>query len=173
MAGFFKKLFNRITGKGAEEAVPESVEQAALPAPEEAAVEIAGSIPEVVPAPAVKSKKAAPKKLVKKTAAKKPEAKKVEARKPEAKKPDLKKADSKKREIKPEPKKAATKKVATKAAKIKKARAPEPARLTPSALRRKGSSLKAADESVVEIDSRVRGNDPLGDHETKDRKSVV
>ena len=36
MSGFFKKLFNRITGKGTEEAKPEPVEQAALPAPEPA-----------------------------------------------------------------------------------------------------------------------------------------
>jgi fused signal recognition particle receptor len=34
MAGFFKKLFNRITGKPTEEAVPAEVEQVALPAPE-------------------------------------------------------------------------------------------------------------------------------------------
>ena len=33
MAGFFKKLFNRITGKK-EEAAPQVEEQAALPAPE-------------------------------------------------------------------------------------------------------------------------------------------
>jgi fused signal recognition particle receptor len=34
MAGFFKKLFNRTTGKPTEEAVPAEVEQVALPAPE-------------------------------------------------------------------------------------------------------------------------------------------
>jgi fused signal recognition particle receptor len=34
MAGFFKKLFNRITGKPTEEVVPAEVEQVALPAPE-------------------------------------------------------------------------------------------------------------------------------------------
>ena len=34
MAGFFKKLFNRITGKPTEEAVPAEVEHVALPAPE-------------------------------------------------------------------------------------------------------------------------------------------
>ncbi len=34
MAGFFKKLFNRITGKPAEDAAPVEVEQVALPAPE-------------------------------------------------------------------------------------------------------------------------------------------
>jgi fused signal recognition particle receptor len=34
MAGFFKKLFNRITGKPTEEAAPVEVEQVALPAPE-------------------------------------------------------------------------------------------------------------------------------------------
>ena len=34
MVGFFKKLFNRITGKPTEEVTPVEVEQAALPAPE-------------------------------------------------------------------------------------------------------------------------------------------
>ena len=41
MAGFFKKLFNRIIGKPTEEAAPAEVEQVALPAPEpEIVVEI-------------------------------------------------------------------------------------------------------------------------------------
>ena len=182
MAGFFKKLFNRITGKGAEAAEPEIVEPAALFAPEEASFEITGSAAEVLPAPAVKTKKGAPKKLdVKKTAAKKPEAKKVEARKPEAKKSDFKKVELKKREIKPEAKKATAKKVATKAAEIKKVRAAEPARLTPSPQRRQERSLKASDEPVTPLAPRPprlpghsaavakkpRGNDPLGERHSQ------
>ena len=88
MAGFFKKLFNRITGRPGEEAKPEVVEQAALPAPEEVSVEIVEAVPEVLKAPAVKSKKAAPKEPEpKKVAATKPETKRVEAKKPEPKKP--------------------------------------------------------------------------------------
>ena len=54
MAGFFKKLFNRITGKPAEDvAVVEEV-QAALPAPEPE--------PEII-VPKVKAKKLEPKKV--------------------------------------------------------------------------------------------------------------
>jgi len=80
MAGFFKKLFNRITGKPTEEAAPEVVEQVALPAPapEPEAVEI------VSPPPKAKKtapQKVAPKKAVaKKAVPKKPEAKKVAAK---------------------------------------------------------------------------------------------
>ena len=87
MAGFFKKLFNRITGKPAEElAVVEDV-QVALPAP---VVEVA--------APKVKAKKAAPKKVEKtkpapkvKVKAVEPPPKKQVAKKPEPKKLELKK----------------------------------------------------------------------------------
>ena len=80
----------------AEEAQPEVVEQAALPAPAEAPAEIIEAVPEVLKAPAVKSKKAAPKEPEpKKVAATKPETKRVEAKKPELKKPELKKPVSK------------------------------------------------------------------------------
>ncbi len=74
MSGFFKKLFNRITGK-TDEPAPEVVpEQLALPPPEPEPV-----VEEVVkPAAKVKAKTPAAKKL---------EAKKPEAKKPEAKKP--------------------------------------------------------------------------------------
>ncbi len=65
MAGFFKKLFNRITGKPAEEAAVVEEPQVALPAPE--------PIVEIAP-PKLKSK-----------APKKPEPKKVEKAKPAAK----------------------------------------------------------------------------------------
>ncbi len=91
MSGFFKKLFNRITGKK-DEAAPEGVvEQAALPAPEPVVKEVVVAEP-VKPAAKVKAKAPAPKKV----AAKKPEpvkpapkakvvAKKVEAPKVKAK----------------------------------------------------------------------------------------
>ena len=93
MSGFFKKLFNRITGKK-DEAAPEGVvEQAALPAPEPV-VEVVVVAESVKPAAKAKVKVPAPKKV----AAKKPEpvkpapkakakvvAKKVEAPKAKAK----------------------------------------------------------------------------------------
>src|SRR5665213_2297387 len=72
MAGFFKKLFNRITGKPNEEAVVEVAVPAALPAPE----------PEVTPEPVKSVVKTAPPKKVEAT---KPEKKKPEAKKPAAK----------------------------------------------------------------------------------------
>ena len=147
MAGFFKKLFNRITGRPAEEAKPEVVEQAALSAPEEASVEIIEAVPEVLKPPAVKSKKVAPQKPEpkkpepKKVAAKKPEAKKVEVKKPEPKKPAPKRAEVKKPEpIKIEPKKPEPKAPAvTKAPSVPKkpepkkveAKKPEPKRPKP------------------------------------------
>jgi fused signal recognition particle receptor len=112
MAGFFKKLFNRIVGKPTEEAVPVEEVQVALPAPEpEPVVEI------VKP----KAKKPEPKKVEKakpvtkapvkpsskakgKTAA--PPSKKIEVKKPAAKVPAPKKPEAKKLELKkPEPKK--------------------------------------------------------------------
>ena len=97
MAGFFKKLFNRITGKPAEElAVVEDV-QVALPAP---VVEVA--------APKVKAKKAAPKKVEKtkpapkvKVKAVEPPPKKQVAKKPEPKKLELKKPVSVKKLVPP------------------------------------------------------------------------
>ena len=123
MAGFFKKLFNRITGRPGEEAKPEVVEQVALPAPEEVSAEFIEAVPEVLKAPVVKSKKAAPKKPEpKKVAAKKPETKRVEAKKSEPKKPELKKPVLKKVEVKkPEPKKVEAKKPEPKVAAVAKA----------------------------------------------------
>ena len=169
MAGFFKKLFNRITGRPAEEAKPEVVEQVALPAPEEASIEIIEAVPQVLKAPAVKSKKAAPKKSEpKKVVAKKPEPKKVEAKKPEPKKPELKKPVSKKVEVKkPEPKKVEAKKTSAKVATNKKLKSPAPTPTIPSPLRKQGPSLKVTDEPVAKLDSRLRGNDELGDRQTK------
>ncbi len=108
MSGFFKKLFNRITGKKEDETAPAViVEQAALPAPElqpEAVVE------ELVAAkPAVKAKAKAP-------APKKPQPKKPEPKKPAAKpKPVVKK---------PEPPKAKAKPVKAPPAKIEPVKKP-------------------------------------------------
>jgi fused signal recognition particle receptor len=123
MAGFFKKLFNRITGRKEEEAPPPAVEQAQLPAPSpepdpvvEDVVEVAiPPAPEpVIEAPVLNdpgpSKKIAPKPAPAKKAAKEPEpkaaAKKLVAKaKPDVKKPEPKKVEPKK----PEPKKAEAK----------------------------------------------------------------
>jgi fused signal recognition particle receptor len=78
MSGFFKKLFNRITGKK-DEAAPEPIVEKALPAPEP----VAEVIEEVVsPPPKVKAEK--------KPSAKKPEPKKPVAKAKEKEKPKLK-----------------------------------------------------------------------------------
>ena len=124
MVGFFKKLFNRITGKPNEEAKPEVVDQAALSAPEESSVEIIEAESEVLRAPAVKSKKVAPKKAEpKKATAKKPEAKKSELKKPEPKKVEAKKPARKVpvvTKIPPAPKRPEPKKVEVKKPEQKK-----------------------------------------------------
>jgi len=97
MAGFFKKLFNRITGKPTEEAKPEVVEQAALPA----AVLGPVAVGPVAVKPAAKKKPAAPKKeeitraAPRKLEAKKPQVKKVPAKKGQAEKSELKKVEAK------------------------------------------------------------------------------
>jgi fused signal recognition particle receptor len=85
MAGFFKKLFNRITGKPAEEAAPVEVVQVELPAP---AVEVV--------APKVKARK--------------PESKKVEKAKPAPKIPAKPAPKPKAKVVVPPPKKKAEKK---------------------------------------------------------------
>ena len=108
MSGFFKKLFNRITGKK-DEAPPPLAETPALPAPEpEPAVqpepEVVRAEAPVAIAPVVVTEPEAPK--AKKPPAKKPEPKKVEAKRPEPKKPEPKK---------PEPKQPVARKVEPKA----------------------------------------------------------
>jgi fused signal recognition particle receptor len=116
MAGFFKKLFNRITGKPNEKAKPDVVEQAALPAPE--VVEIITPVALPVPEPEVtpEPKKSAVKKaLPKKVETKKTEKKKPEVKKPEQKKIELKGSEPKKIEVKkPESKKIEVKNPAAK-----------------------------------------------------------
>lgn len=117
MSGFFKKLFNRITGKS-DSPLP-AQEPVALPAPEPV-VEVE-RIPEVVvevaPVPVVEAPKPAAKKVTtkaappKKTKVKTPKAQEVAVKKVEARKPESKKAEPKK----PEPKKTDTRKVEAKA----------------------------------------------------------
>ena len=107
MSGFFKKLFNRITGKQ-DTPTPEVVEeQAALPAPE--------PLPEVVVKPVVVAKPKQAKAA--KPVPKKPELKKPEPKKPEPKKPELKKPEPKK--AAPAPAKVATPKPIASKAKAK------------------------------------------------------
>ena len=76
MSGFFKKLFNRITGKGNETAAP--VEEVAVPqieTPKPVAPEIPEAVVEIKPAPKkIEILEPAPKKAE----AKKPEPKKLE-----------------------------------------------------------------------------------------------
>ena len=141
MSGFFKKLFNRITGRKDEPAPTPELEKLPppepLPEPEPEPVAIEPEpivIAEPEPPKARKSEpkakeKPAPKKVeVKKPEPKKPEPKKPEPRKPEpkkveAKKPEPKKVEAKKPEppkpvvkAKPEPKKPEPKKPAAKKA---------------------------------------------------------
>jgi fused signal recognition particle receptor len=124
MSGFFKKLFNRITGKKDEPAAEVVIEQAQLPAPAPIANDVQDfetppPSPPVKP-PVAEVKPAKKTEEAKKPAAKiappkKPEAKKQEAKKPEAKKPAAKRAPPKKAEAKkPEPKKPEAKKPAAK-----------------------------------------------------------
>lgn len=148
MSGFFKKLFNRITGKTEAPApAPEPApEVAALPAPEPA---IAEAVPEVQPevreaaskpvpiptevaAPAVVArdvKAPRPETVTPKTrVTAKPEAKKSAAKKAEPKKAEAKKAESKKAEPKGAAgKPAAGKKAVAKQVPVKAAPRPKPA----------------------------------------------
>jgi fused signal recognition particle receptor len=141
MSGFFKKLFNRITGKGNE--TPTPVEEVVVPqieAPKPVAPEIPEAVVEAKPEPApkkvkvpepvikkVEAKKPEPKKPEPKTKAK-PEPKKVEVRKPEPKakaKPEPKKVEVKKPR-KPEPKKPEPEKIITKPAPVEVVAPPPP-----------------------------------------------
>jgi fused signal recognition particle receptor len=115
MSGFFKKLFNRITGKKEDPVAEPVIEQVALPVPEpEASVEPA--LQKVAKPKAVKPapKKLEVKKPIVRKASAKPEApKKLKAKEPAAKKVEpKKKVETKKPEVK--------KQVAVKAAPVKK-----------------------------------------------------
>jgi fused signal recognition particle receptor len=101
MAGFFKKLFNRIVGKPTEEVKPVEVEQVALPAPE--------------PEPVVETVKP-----VKKPAPQKPEPKKVAKAKPVVKVPAKAPAKAKGKVVTPQPKKVEVKKPVAKTVAPKK-----------------------------------------------------
>jgi fused signal recognition particle receptor len=130
MSGFFKKLFNRITGKGNETPPPAAVEEAIIPQ-RQAPPPVVGDAPAIVvedvtevvvkptpEPPRVEARKPAPKQPelkkpepkskseLKKAAVKrpepkaKPEPKRVEVKKPEPKKPEPKKVEPKKAEPK-------------------------------------------------------------------------
>ncbi len=107
MSGFFKKLFNRITGKGAETPPPAEVAALQIEAPKPTVAEVEAEVVE-------KAKTAPPKAEVKKAPAKKPEPKKPQPKKPEPKKPEPK------AKAKPEPKKVEVKKPAPKKPEPKK-----------------------------------------------------
>jgi fused signal recognition particle receptor len=146
MTGFFKKLFNRITGRKDEAAPPPAPEVEALPAPEPPAPPEAEPAPEPEPQAPVEAidteptaesplvvvepqapVEAEPAPVRPKPVAKKPEPKpeaRVEPKKPEPKKVELRKPEPKKPELKkPDPAKPAPKKV--------ELRKPEPKRPEP------------------------------------------
>ncbi len=149
MAGFFKKLFNRITGRKDEAPLEDAQQQAALPPPEpepEPVIEqvtapAEPAVAERVITPATKAekphfaKKPEPKVPVKKAAAKPIAPKKPEPKKPEAKKvAEPKKVEAKKPEPVAVPKKAVAKsKPETKILEPKKPelKKPEPKKLEP------------------------------------------
>ena len=132
MSGFFKKLFNRITGKGNEAPAPVAAEEVVVPqieVPQRVVENIPEVVADVTPEPVpveVEAKKPEPK------AKAKPEPKKVEIKKPEPKKPEPKakaKPEPKKVEVrKPEPEKPAVKKPEPKKPELKK---PEPKKPEP------------------------------------------
>ncbi len=135
MAGFFKKLFNRITGKPTEEVKVEEVQPAQLPAPEPEREVAASPLPKQgLGFKPTLSKKAKVDSGLRgndgvESKTKKAPAKKVAAKKPEIKKADTKKPALKKAEVqKPTPKTADLKKVAAKRPEPKK---PEPKQLAP------------------------------------------
>lgn len=139
MSGFFKKLFNRITGKGNEAPAPAA--EAAVPQIEAPKPVVPEAVAEARPEPA-------PVKIE----TKKPEAKKTEARKPEPKKPEPKgkaKPEPMKVEVrkpeptvkaKPEPKKVEVKKPEPKKPDLKK---PEPKKPEPKKIVAKTAPVEA------------------------------
>jgi fused signal recognition particle receptor len=121
MSGFFKKLFNRITGKKEDEAPPEAiVEQAALPPPEPQPEAVVEEV--VAPKPAAKAKIKA-----KTPAPKKPEPKKPVAKsKSPVKKPEPPKTKAKPVKVAPAKVEPVKKPAAKKAAEKKPAAPKEP-----------------------------------------------
>jgi fused signal recognition particle receptor len=169
MSGFFKKLFNRITGKGNEAPAPVAVEEVEVPQIE-APQPVVEVVPEVVvevtsePTPAkaegkkpavikVEAKKPRPEKPEPKAKAKL-EPKKVEVKKPEPKKPEPKakaKPEPKKIEVrKPEPKKPEPKKPEPKKVPVETSRLEQPPPLTlPAAERRSEARPHRGEGNVV------------------------
>ena len=147
MSGFFKKLFNRITGKK-EEAAPEPVEQLVLPAPEPEPEPIVEDVIEVAPAPKPKAAKPAPKKLE----PKKPEPKKPEPKKVEVKKPSVNKAPAAKAPAsKAKPSKVETPKAAPAKPVVAKAPPPKPAPARkPEPAKAKDTTPAPAKKAIVE-----------------------
>ena len=141
MSGFFKKLFNRITGKKEDEAAPEVVvEQAALPAPEPVPEPVVEEI--VAPKPVAKAKAKA-----KAPAPKKPEPKKVVAKsKPPVKKPEAPKAKAKPVKAPPAKVEPVKKPVAQKVIEKKPAPPKKPSSKKPSS--KKPSSNKPSVEKI-------------------------
>ncbi len=147
MAGFFKKLFNRITGKPTEEAKPEVAEQAVLPPPPVPAPE-----PELTPAVEIALVKKVSKPLAKKTAPKAPPPKKPEAKKPAAKKIEPKKLEVKKGEAKKvAPKKPEQKKTEPKKSEPKAAKSEAKVKVVPPKPLAEKAKLAPVKEPVVEV----------------------
>ena len=123
MSGFFKKLFNRITGKK-EEAAPAVEVEKLLPAPEPAPLPQPEPVASEAPAPIVIEAPKPVKPARPKVEPAKPEPRKPEPKKPQPKKPEPRlkaKPEAKKPEVKkPEPKKPEPKKVEVKKAEPKK-----------------------------------------------------
>ena len=147
MSGFFKKLFNRITGKGNEAPAPAAVEEVVVPqieAPQPAVEEIPEVAVEVKPEPAPV-----------KTEVKKPAPKKAEAKKPESKKPEPKakaKPEPKKVEVKkPEPRKPEPKAKAKQEPKKVEVKRPEPKKPEPKKPEPKKAVAKVVSVEVETI----------------------
>jgi fused signal recognition particle receptor len=160
MTGFFKKLFNRITGRK-DEAVPApEPELEKLPAPEPEP-EPAPPPPEpepvaAEPEPVVIAEPEPPR--VKKPEPKKPEPKKPEPKakaKPEPKKVEVKKPEPKKSEArKPEPKRPEPKKIEVKKVEAKKPepKKPEPKKPEPKKPEPKKPAAKAAEPEIRKVE---------------------
>jgi fused signal recognition particle receptor len=136
MAGFFKKLFNRIAGRKDEQTSEIAEQQAALPPPEPEILAPIEPEPELEPEPAVEVVLAPPPVIADSVKAK--PAKPVTAKKTEPKKPELKKL-VKKADVKPvSPKKPETKKTEAKKVTVSKTvESKKPARPVPAAIPKK------------------------------------
>ncbi len=165
MSGFFKKLFNRITGKKDEvpAPAPEVAEAPALPAPEPAPEPVPAPVVNEAPEPVVVSRPAKPVAKAKEAAPpkskveEKPAPKKAEASKPEPKKPDAKKSEAKK----PEPKKPEPKKPQPKKAVAKKAAPEKPAPKTPEPKKPEAKKPEAKKPEPKKVAAKVDAPKPV------------